>query len=149
MEIVASVSAILTHKGTRVWSISPEATVFDALKLMAEKNIGALLVMQGDKLVGLLSERDYARKIVLVGRSSRETLVSEILSRQLVVASPKSTVAECMRLMTEHRIRHLPVLDGETVVGVVSIGDLVNWIISTQSSVIEQLQSYITGQYPG
>ncbi|MBI2925561.1 MAG: CBS domain-containing protein [Verrucomicrobia bacterium] len=149
MEIVASVSAILAHKGTRVWSIAPDATVFEALKLMAEKNIGALPVMQGDRLVGILSERDYARKIVLVGKSSRETQVAEILSRDLVVASPKSTVAECMRLMTEHRIRHLPVLDGEKVVGVVSIGDLVNWIISTQSSVIEQLESYITGQYPG
>lgn len=149
MEIIGTVSDLLARKGHQVWSVPPTATVFDALRLMAEKNVGALLVVEGDRVVGIMSERDYARKIVLAGKSSRETPVTEILSDKLITAKPDHTVAECMQLMTEHRIRHLPVMDGDRLTGLVSIGDLVNWIISTQSTVIEQLENYISGQYPG
>lgn len=149
MEIVGTVGAILANKGQQVWTISPEATVYEAIRVMAEKNIGALLVVKDGKPVGMISERDYARKIVLQGRTSRDTRVSEILSSRLISATPQTSVAECMRLMTEHRIRHLPVLEGDRVLGIVSIGDLINWIISTQTSVIQQLTNYISGQYPG
>lgn len=149
MEIIGTVSGILANKGQQVWTISPEATVYEAIRVMAEKNIGALLVVRDGKPVGMISERDYARKIVLQGRTSRDTRVAEILSSHLISATPQTSVAECMRLMTEHRIRHLPVIEGNKVVGIVSIGDLVNWIISTQSSVIQQLTNYISGQYPG
>jgi len=148
MNANASVSEILHHKGANVWSISPEATVYAAVQMMAEKNVGALLVMEHDKLVGIISERDYTRKVVLKGRSSKDTAVKEILSDHVVRISPAETVEECMRLMTSHRIRHLPVLDGDKVLGVVSIGDLVNWIITAQTATIEQLQTYIAG-YPG
>ena len=140
-----TIGEILSYKGTNVWSISPEATVFDAIQMMADKNVGALLVTDGSKLVGIISERDYTRKVALKGKSSKETAVSEILSGDLVKVSPANTVEDCMRLMTDHRIRHLPVLDGEKIVGVVSIGDLVNWIISAQTSTIHQLQTYISG----
>lgn len=136
---------ILGNKGGAVWTISPDETVFAALQLMAEKNVGALLVTKGEKLVGIVSERDYSRKVVLLGRSSRKTSVREILSGHLVQVTPDHTVEECMRLMTEHRIRHLPVLDGGKIAGVVSIGDLVNWIIGAQNSAIHQLETYITG----
>ena len=122
--------------------------VFDAIQMMAEKNVGALLVTENDKLVGIISERDYTRKVAIKGKSSKQTLVREILSTQVVHVSPMHTIDECMRLMTDHRVRHLPVLDGEKIVGVVSIGDLVNWIISAQSTTIHQLETYITG-YPG
>lgn len=143
-----TISDILNYKGTNVWSISPEATVFEALQLMADKNVGALLVTEGERLVGIITERDYSRKVVLKGKSSKETEVREILSGNLIHVTPSHTVEECMRLMTGHRVRHLPVLDGPTIVGVISIGDLVNWIISAQTSTIEQLQTYIGG-YPG
>jgi CBS domain-containing protein len=142
------VSDILNLKGRHAWTISPEATVFEAIQSMADKNIGALLVMDREKLVGIISERDYTRKVALKGRSSKQTAVKEILSGQVIHVGPDNTVEECMRLMTDHRIRHLPVLQGERVVGVVSIGDLVNWIISAQTTTIEQLQTYIAG-YPG
>ena len=144
----ATISEILNHKGSNAWSISPDATVFEAIQLMAEKNVGALLVTAQNKLAGIISERDYTRKVVLKGRSSRETAVKEILSSNVIYVSPSHTVEDCMRLMTDHHIRHLPVLDGEKIVGVVSIGDLVNWIISAQTSTIQQLQTYIAG-YPG
>jgi len=144
----ATISEILNYKGAGVWSISPEATVFEAVRMMADKNVGALLVTENGKLVGIISERDYSRKVVLRGRSSKETAVKEILSGQVTHVSPKNTVEEGLRLMTDHRVRHLPVLDGEKIVGVVSIGDLVNWVISAQTSTIEQLQTYIGG-YPG
>jgi CBS domain-containing protein len=140
-----TISEILLHKGSQVWSISPEATVFDAIQFMADKNIGALLVTQADKLVGILTERDYTRKVALKGKSSKQTAVSEILSGQVIHVTPDHTVEECMRLMTDHRVRHLPVLETEKIVGVVSIGDLVNWIITAQSSTINQLQTYISG----
>jgi CBS domain-containing protein len=144
----AAVGDILHHKGSNAWSISPEATVFEAIQMMAEKNVGALLVTAGDKLVGIISERDYTRKVVLKGRSSKATAVKEILSGHVIHVTPMHTVEDCMRLMTEHRVRHLPVLDDQRIVGVVSIGDLVNWIISAQTSTIQQLQTYIAG-YPG
>jgi CBS domain-containing protein len=149
MIISDTVSAILRHKGTQVWSIEPERSVFEAIELMAAKNVGALLVVEAGRLVGILSERDYTRKIALRGRSSRQTRVREILSETLVTATPAHTIEECMRLMTERRIRHLPVLDGDAIRGVVSIGDLVNWIISAQKETIQQLEHYIAGQYPG
>ena len=144
----ATVDAILKQKGSRVWTIPGEATVFEAIQLMAARNIGALVVVSGEKLEGIFTERDYTRKVALHGKSSKETLVSEVLSK-LVVASPAFTIEDCMRLMTENRVRHLPVLNGEQLAGLVSIGDLVNWIISAQSVEIHQLQSYIAGQYPG
>ncbi|MHB8523705.1 MAG: CBS domain-containing protein [Limisphaerales bacterium] len=149
MKVIDAISAILGQKGGQVWSISPDATVFEAIQLMAEKNIGALLVMQADKLVGMVSERDYTRKVALKGKSSKQTSVKEIMGSPTVTVTREHTVEECMRLMTEHRVRHLPVVEGEKVVGVISIGNLVNWIISTQSSTIDQLEHYITGQYPG
>ncbi len=142
------INEILAHKGPQTWTISPDATVFEAIQVMADKNIGALPVMSGDQLLGMISERDYTRKIALKGKSSRETKVREILTPP-VTATPSHTVEECMKLMTSNRVRHLPILDGTKVVGVVSIGDLVNWIISAQSSTIYQLESYITGHYPG
>jgi CBS domain-containing protein len=140
-----TISEILHHKGSQTWSISPDATVFDAIEVMAQKNIGALLVTQADKLVGILTERDYTRKVALKGKSSKETAVREILSGQVIHVTPDHTVEECMRIMTSHRVRHLPVLEGELIVGLVSIGDLVNWIITAQSSTIHQLQTYISG----
>lgn len=141
----ASVSEILEHKGSTVWSVPPDTTVYDAIQLMAEKNVGALLVTEGEKLVGIISERDYTRKVVLRGRVSRQTAVREILSGRVIYVLPSQTVEDCMRLMTENRIRHLPVLENDKTVGIVSIGDLVNWIISAQTSTIHQLQTYITG----
>ena len=149
MNAIGTIGEILNHKGANVWSIHPEATVFEAIQLMAEKNIGALLVTdKNHRLVGILSERDYTRKVALRGKSSKQTAVREILSGQVIQVSPTHTVEECMRLMTDHRVRHLPVLDKDRILGVVSIGDLVNWIISAQSTTIHQLQTYITG-YPG
>ena len=145
----ATVEAILKQKGSRVWSIPPGATVFEAIELMAARNIGALVVLSGSKLEGIFTERDYTRKVALHGKSSKETFVSEVLSQQLPVATPQSTVEDCMRMMTENRVRHLPVLDGDKLAGLVSIGDLVNWIISAQTMEIHQLHSYISGQYPG
>jgi CBS domain-containing protein len=142
-----TISEILQHKGTTVWTIGPDATVFEAIQMMAGKNVGALLVTDADKLVGIVSERDYTRKVALRGKTSRELKVREILSEDLVHVTPKQSVEECLRLMTDHRVRHLPVLDGEKIAGVVSIGDLVNWVISTQSTTIRQLETYITG-YP-
>jgi CBS domain-containing protein len=135
-----TIQEILAQKGTTVWSVSPDITVFEAIQMMADKNIGALLVTEQDKLVGILTERDYTRKVVLKGKSSKQTAVKEILTGPLIHVTPHHT-----RLMTEHRVRHLPVLDGSRIAGIVSIGDLVNWIISAQHSTIHQLQSYIAG----
>ena len=141
----SSISEILGHKGSKVWSIAPNATVFEAIQIMADKNVGAVLVTESDKLVGIISERDYTRKVVLKGKSSKTTAVKEILSSQIIHVSPSHTVEECMRLMTAHHVRHLPVLEEEKIVGIISIGDLVNWIISAQHTAISQLQTYITG----
>ena len=129
-----------------LWSVTPDTTVFDAIRLMAEKNIGALLVLAADgRLSGVFTERDYTRKVALLGKSSKETRVREIVARELVTVTEESSVEDCMRLMTEHRVRHLPVLAGMKVVGIVSIGDLVNWIIFTQNAAIEQMEQYIAG----
>jgi CBS domain-containing protein len=139
------ISTLLHHKAAVLWSIAPEATVFEAIKLMADKNIGSLLVMSGGKLVGVFTERDYTRKIALQGKSSKDTRVREIISSQIVSVTPNHSVGDCMKLMTENRVRHLPVLEGEKVVGLVSIGDLVNWIISAQNAAIAQMEQYIAG----
>lgn len=142
-----TISEILHHKGAAVWSIKPDATVFEAIQLMADKNVGALLVMEGEQLVGLISERDYTRKVALRGKTSKEMKVREILAGNLVTATPAHTVDTCLHLMTDHRVRHLPVLDSGKVAGVISIGDLVNWVISAQDTTIRQLETYISG-YP-
>ena len=142
-----TISEILTHKGSQAWCISPDATVYDAISMMAEKNIGALLVTEHNRLIGIISERDYTRKVALKGKTSKQVAVREILSGDIVNITPDHTIEECMRLMTERRVRHLPVLEDGRIVGVVSIGDLVNWIISAQSNTIQQLQTYISG-YP-
>ena len=138
-------STLLHHKPAELWSIAPEATVFEAIKLMAEKNIGSLLVMSGGRLLGVFTERDYSRKIALQGKSSKETRVREIVSSQVVSVTPQHSIEDCMKLMTENRVRHLPVLEGGKVVGLVSIGDLVNWIISAQNAAIAQMEQYIAG----
>lgn len=149
MEIISTVGDVLKRKGNQVWSISPNATVYDAVQLMAEKNIGAILVMEGEKLVGIISERDYTRKVILKGKASKTTPVRDILTTVVVSVTPQDTVEHCMQLMTDKRVRHLPVLENDRVVGMVSIGDLVNWIIHVQREIIQQLRSYISGQYPG
>ncbi len=143
-----SINEILEHKGNAVWTVAPDNTVFEAIQLMSEKNVGALLVTERGRLIGIVSERDYTRKVALKGKTSKDLRVREIISDQVVSVTPQHTVEECLRLMTENRVRHLPVLDGETLMGVVSIGDLVNWIISAQSTTIRQLETYISG-YPG
>jgi CBS domain-containing protein len=139
------ISSILHQKTSALWSVAPQATVFDAIKLMAEKNIGALPVVSGGSLVGIFTERDYTRKIALMGKTSKDTRVVEVLSEGVICVSPNDSVEECMQLMTEHRIRHLPVVEGKKVLGIISIGDLVNWIISAQNSAIEQMEQYIAG----
>jgi CBS domain-containing protein len=141
----ATISDILSQKGSSAWSISPEASVLEAVQMMADKNVGALLVTENDRLVGIISERDYTRKVVIKGKASKTTAVKEILSSHVIHVTPAHTVQECLRLMTDHHFRHLPVLEGETIVGIISIGDLVNWIISAQHTTISQLQTYITG----
>ena len=148
MKLQDSVGVILKHKGSQVFSVSPDVTVYEALEKLAEKDIGALVVMDGSTLVGILSERDYVRKVYIKGRSSRETMVHEIMSSPCVSVTPSTTVDECMRCMTDERCRHLPVVDDGKVVGVVSIGDLVNWIITAQDVTIHQLENYISGKYP-
>ena len=145
MKFSIPISSLLHHKGKKLWSIPPNATVFEAIKLMAEKNIGALLVLSDGKLVGLFSERDYARKIALQGKSSKETRVREIFTGVVITVKPHDSVEDCMKLMTEHRVRHLPVVDKGNVVGLVSIGDLVNWTISAQDAAITQMEQYIAG----
>ena len=145
MKPVDAIESILRVKGRGAWCIAPTATVYEAIQEMSDKGVGALLVMSKGRLEGIISERDYARKVILKDRSSKQTAVGDIMTTELVTVAPKDTVEECMRLMTEHRIRHLPVLDGEEVVGIISIGDLVNWIISAQHTTISQLQTYITG----
>jgi CBS domain-containing protein len=141
----AAIGEILNHKGSNAWSISPEATVLEAVQMMADKNVGALLVTENGRLVGIISERDYTRKVVIKGKASKTTAVKEILSSHVIHVTPAHTVQECLRLMTDHHFRHLPVLEGDRIAGIVSIGDLVNWIISAQTSTISQLQTYITG----
>lgn len=136
---------ILASKGSGIWSIAPDDSVLDAIKMMAEKRVGALLVMQDERLVGIISERDYARKVILLGRASETTRVSEIMTTDLICTAPDETVENCMSLMTEHHIRHLPVIENEKVVGILSIGDLVKTIIEDQHFTIKQLEMYIAG----
>jgi len=140
-----TVRQVLQGKGREVWTIGPETSVYDALALMADKGIGALVVTQGPAVVGLISERDYARNVVLQGRKSRETPVGEIMTTKVACVGPEETVQHCMSIMTEMRVRHLPVMDGETLTGLVSIGDLVKAIIEEQEALIEHLVRYING----
>ena len=147
MKTTGTISDILTQKGREVWSIDPQLTVYEAIQLMADKNVGALLVMSGTRLQGVISERDYTRKVALQGKSSKQIRVEEIMSKALYTVTLHHTVEACMRLMTENRVRHLPVLEGDQVIGVVSIGNLVNWIITTQHATISHLEDYISGKY--
>lgn len=146
MKTAFPISSLLHHKTSALWTVSPDSTVYDAIGLMAEKNIGALPVLTAEgRIVGIFTERDYTRKVALQGKSSKETHVREIIAREIVTVTPEDSVEDCMRLMTERRVRHLPVVDGMKLVGIVSIGDLVNWIISTQDATIEQMERYIAG----
>lgn len=144
---MGTIDGILARKGSEIFSIAPNATVFEAIEMMDAKNVGALLVIRGNELVGIISERDYTRKMILRGKRSRETQVEEIMSGNVNVAAPTETVENCLRMMTEKRVRHLPVVDNGKLLGVLSIGDLVKHIISTQSATIEHLESYIQGGY--
>ncbi|MBI5685069.1 MAG: CBS domain-containing protein [Verrucomicrobia bacterium] len=149
MKIPIPISTVLAQKSAQVASIRPDATVFDAISVMAERNVGALPVIEDARLIGIISERDYTRRVVLKGKSSRQTSVREIMTQQPIVATTAHSIEECMRLMTEKHVRHLPIVEGEKMVGIVSIGDLVKWIITVQAETIEQLKKYINGEYPG
>ena len=149
MQVSGKVSGILARKKSpTVWSIGPNAMVFDAIRTMDEKNVGALPVLDKRTLVGIVSERDYTRKVIVKGRSSKDTPISDIMTKELLTVKPGDNVAECMRIMTEKRVRHLPVLEGADLVGILSIGDVVNWLISAQAATINNLERYITGDYP-
>jgi CBS domain-containing protein len=143
-----TIDSILKNKGYGIWSVTPDSTVYDAIAMMADKGIGALLVVSGDELVGILSERDYARQVILQGRSSKNTRVGDIMTSSPITVTPRHTVDDCMRIMTHHRIRHLPVLEQSKLCGLVSIGDLVNAIIAEQASTIDHLHTYIGAKYP-
>ena len=142
-----TIASVLKNKGARIWSIDPEATIYDAIALMAEKGIGALVVVSEGRLAGIISERDYARKVILQGRSSKGTHVREIMTSSVITVSPEKTVDECMRIITNNRVRHLPVMRDNEVMGVISIGDLVRAIIAEQAATIDHLHSYIAGKY--
>ena len=146
MTTTGTISCILHHKGASVWTISPQATVFEAIKILSAKNIGALPVVEDDKLVGIFSERDYTRKVALEGKTSQTTKVRDILTSNVATVTPQDTVEEAMRLMTAKHVRHLPVMENGKMVGFVSIGDMVNWIISAQTAAIDQLEAYVSGR---
>ena len=148
MDVSGTIEKILCQKHREIWSVSPDATVYDAIALMAEKNVGALLVIENERLVGIVSERDYSRKVMLCGKTSRNTIVREIMTTELTIAHPRETIEECLRFMTEKRIRHLPVIADGSLRGVISIGDLVKEVISAQNATLDQLRDYISGGYP-
>ena len=148
VKLTGVVGSVLKRKGSDVWFVEPDQTVYEAIERMADKGVGALLVISADKLVGIISERDYARKVILKGKSSKTTHVSEIMTNPVIVVTPDESVDECMSILTKNRIRHLPVMEAEKVLGVVSIGDLVKWVVSEQGETIEHLQNYISTNYP-
>jgi CBS domain-containing protein len=143
------VRSLLAQKANELWSISLDATVYEAIERMSEKHVGALVVLNGGRLVGIITERDYARKVILKGKQSREALVAQIMSAPVLFVTPQQAIGDCMHLMTSRRIRYLPVMEGDRVVGMLSIGDLVNWIITAQEQTIRHLHNYIAGAYPG
>jgi CBS domain-containing protein len=149
MNLVDSLRLVLKQKGQDIWYVSPDACVYDAIEIMAEKYVGALLVVADGNLVGVVSERDYARKVILQGKSSKQTQVKEIMTTPAIFVTPEHTVEDSMRIMTDKHIRHLPVVEDGKILGVVSIGDLVKWMISAQQQTISQLHNYITSSYPG
>ena len=147
MDVTGTIEAILHQKSHDIWSVTPGATVYDAIAMMAEKNIGALVVVEDGELVGIVSERDYTRKVMLLGKRSRETMVRDIMSTHVTTVEPKESVDHCLRFMTDKRVRHLPVVQDGKICGVISIGDLVKHVISAQSATIDQLERYISGGY--
>jgi|SRR6476646_1583244 len=149
MDVAGNIGVILNEKPREIFSVSPNQTVFEAIQLLDQKNIGALLVMDGSKLVGMFTERDYTRKITLHGKRSRETKISEVMTSDLKLTSPQDSIDSCLRLMTDKRIRHLPVMDDSKVIGIISIGDLVKHVIASQSAAIAHLENYISGGYSG
>jgi len=148
IDLNENVKSVLAKKSQTLWSTSPETTVYDAMAIMSEKHIGALVILSAERLVGIITERDYARKVILKARQSRETEVREIMTRPVLFVAPEQTIGQCMYVMSSRQIRYLPVLEADRVIGIVSIGDLVDWIISAQDDTIRHLHNYITGSYP-
>jgi len=145
MATAGTLGVILARKGSAVWSISPDTTVFEAIQLMDDKNVGALPVVDNSRLIGIISERDYTRKVILKGLSSKDTSVRDIMAREVLTASPSDSTADCIRVMTEKRVRHLPVLLGTKMIGIVSLRDVMKWLISAQAEEFERIERYVTG----
>jgi CBS domain-containing protein len=148
VKLSGTIGSVLQRKGNSVWSVTPQQTVYDAVQMMAEKAVGALVVVSGGKLVGIISERDYARKVILKGKSSTTARVSEIMTSPVIYVTSNHAVDECMEIMTRNRIRHLPVMEADKLLGIVSIGDLVKWALSEHEATIQHLHNYISAQYP-